>query len=456
MEFDSSPPTRHKLASRTRQELSKRIFSGGCLQKLTTIYGAPTLSKALYVNILKQSRHCCPHSTEGKTEVPRAQQSCFRAEFRKYRAGLGFPEPSVEKFSPGSVRPSRLRPRKQTTRNRPSCPICACFLLCLLLPHTVLSRGHPVLPGLRHRRLKILQSPEEGEATLRSTPARSWELGGKVLWETLEDLDTAIKAAASPLRNLEDEMLCFICLDYLRDPLTIDCGHIFCYCCIIKVCESTRQPLYCSLCKTAFKKENICHAWQMASLVENIWRMKVDEERQSREERPPEQRAEMLCGQHLEKLHYYCKDDQQVLCMMCQECREHRPYAVVLLEKVAQPYRSKILNHLKILKGDRDWIQNFQSTGEEEIQAPLTKFQNHRQDIVSIFEQGHQFLREREQCLLEWLEGLELELAEGRNSHVTKGSEQGIRLGTLISELEKKAKQPALALLQMRDQLNCI
>ncbi|XP_051711772.2 tripartite motif-containing protein 26 isoform X5 [Oryctolagus cuniculus] len=209
-------------------------------------------------------------------------------------------------------------------------------------------------------------------------------------------------AAASPLRNLEDEVLCSICLDFLRDPVTIDCGHVFCYHCIIKVCESSRQPLNCSLCKAAFKKENMRHVWQMASLVENIWRMKVDEERQPREERPPEQKAAKLCGRHLEKLHYYCKDDQQILCVMCRESREHRHHAAVLLEKAAQPYRvrtpwdlssvlvakkvlnlqdkvqllkplfeGKILNHLKVLKGDRDRIQNFQSTGEDEIQALL-------------------------------------------------------------------------------------
>uniref|UniRef100_A0A8D2BAJ2 Tripartite motif-containing protein 26-like n=1 Tax=Sciurus vulgaris TaxID=55149 RepID=A0A8D2BAJ2_SCIVU len=254
-------------------------------------------------------------------------------------------------------------------------------------------------------------------------------------------------ATSSPLRNLEDEVLCSICLDYLREPVTIDCGHVFCYHCIIKVCESSRQPLYCSLCKTAFKKENIRHVWQMASLVENIWRMKVDEERQPTEERSPEQRAEKLCGRHMEKLHYYCKDDQQILCVMCRESREHRHHAAVLLEKAAQPYRGKILNHLKILKGDRDRIQNFQSTGQDEIQDLLTKFQGHRQDIITVFEQGHQFLREREQFLLDLLVGLEQELTEGRSSHITKGSEEMVRLGTLISELEKKVRQPALELL---------
>lgn len=71
-----------------------------------------------------------------------------------------------------------------------------------------------------------------------------------------------------------------------------------------------------------------------------------------------------------------------------------------------------------------------------------------------MFEQGHRFLREREQYLLECLEGMEQELTEGRNSHVTKGSEEVVRLGTLITELENKARQPALELLQVRDQLN--
>ncbi|XP_043764047.1 tripartite motif-containing protein 26-like [Cervus elaphus] len=256
----------------------------------------------------------------------------------------------------------------------------------------------------------------------------------------LQGFSDALMAAASPLRKLEDEVLCSICLDYLKDPVTVDCGHVFCYHCIIKVCESAQQPLCCSLCKTAFKKENIRHVWQMASIVENIWRMKVDEERQPREDRLLKQRAE--------KLYYHFKDDQQILGVVCRASREHRHHAALLLEKAAQSYRGRILNHLKILKGDRDRIQNFQSTGEDEIQALLAKFQNHKQDIASVFEQGYQFLREREQYLLKWLEGMEQHLSEGRNSHVTKGSEEVIQLETLISELEKKARQPALELLQ--------
>ena len=181
----------------------------------------------------------------------------------------------------------------------------------------------------------------------------------------LQGFSVAIMAAASPLRKLEDEVLCSICLDYLKDPVTIDCGHVFCCHCIIKVCESVQQPLYCSLCKTAFKKENIRHVWQMASIVENIWRMKVDEERQPREDRPLEQRAEKLCGQHWEKLYYRCKDDRQILCVVCRVSREHRHHAALLLEKAAQSYRvrslldpSSVLGAKRVLLYLQDKVQN--------------------------------------------------------------------------------------------------
>lgn len=182
----------------------------------------------------------------------------------------------------------------------------------------------------------------------------------------LQGFSAAVLAAASPLRKLEDEVLCSVCPDYLKEPITIDCGHVSCSHRIIKVCESAQQPLCCSLCKTAFKKENILHLWQMASIVENIWRMKADEERQPREDRPLAQRAEQLCRQHLEKLHYYCKDDQRIVCVTCRESQEYRHHAAVLLEKAAQPYQvrslldpSSVLGAKKVLLYLHDKVQNF-------------------------------------------------------------------------------------------------
>uniref|UniRef100_A0A8C0AGV4 Tripartite motif-containing protein 26 n=1 Tax=Bos mutus grunniens TaxID=30521 RepID=A0A8C0AGV4_BOSMU len=260
-------------------------------------------------------------------------------------------------------------------------------------------------------------------------------------------------AASAPLRSLEEEVTCSICLDYLRDPVTIDCGHVFCRSCTTDIRSISGGRPVCPLCKKPFKKENIRPVWQLASLVENIERLKVDRGRQP--EAAQEQADARLCERHREKLHYYCEDDGKLLCVMCRESREHRPHSAVLVEKAAQPHREKILNHLSTLRRDRDKIQGFQAKGEADILAALKKLQDQRQCIVAEFEQGHQFLREREQHLLGQLAKLEQELTEGREKFKTRGVGELARLAQVISELEGKAQQPAAELMQdTRDFLN--
>ncbi|XP_036284851.1 tripartite motif-containing protein 26 isoform X4 [Pipistrellus kuhlii] len=177
-------------------------------------------------------------------------------------------------------------------------------------------------------------------------------------------------ATAAPLRSLEEEVTCSICLDYLRDPVTIDCGHVFCRSCTADIRPAPGGRPVCPLCKKPFKKENMRPVWQLASLVENIERLRVDRGRQ-RGDASREQRDARLCERHGEKLHYYCEDDGQLLCVLCRESREHRPHGAVLLEKAAQPRREKILNHLSILRRDRDKIQGCQAKGEADILAAL-------------------------------------------------------------------------------------
>ena len=82
--------------------------------------------------------------------------------------------------------------------------------------------------------------------------------------------------------------------------------------------------------------------WQLASLVENIERLKVDKDRQPGDtaREPPDAR---LCEWHREKLHYFCEDYGKLLCVMCRESREHRPHTAVLVEKAAQPHRVSLL-----------------------------------------------------------------------------------------------------------------
>ncbi|XP_036901905.1 tripartite motif-containing protein 26 isoform X2 [Sturnira hondurensis] len=229
-------------------------------------------------------------------------------------------------------------------------------------------------------------------------------------------------AISASLQSLEEEVTCSICLDYLRDPVTIDCGHVFCHSCTTDIRPILGGQPVCPLCKKPFKKENIRPVWQLASLVENIERLKVDKDRQWADA-TQEQQDVKLCERHWEKLHYFCEDDGQLLCVLCRESQEHRPHKAILLEKAAQHHRKQL--------------------------------QDQRQHIVAEFEQGHQFLKEREQHLLGQLARLEQELTEGQEKHNSKGISELARLAGLISELEGKVQQPAAELMKdTRDFLN--
>lgn len=66
------------------------------------------------------------------------------------------------------------------------------------------------------------------------------------------------------------------------------------------------------------------------------------------------------------------------------------------------------------------------------------------------FKQGRQFLKKREQHLLNQLARLEQLLTEGREKFKTRGVSELDRLTLVISELEGKARQPAAELMQVR------
>uniref|UniRef100_A0A8C7C9E8 RING-type domain-containing protein n=1 Tax=Neovison vison TaxID=452646 RepID=A0A8C7C9E8_NEOVI len=53
---------------------------------------------------------------------------------------------------------------------------------------------------------------------------------------------------AASLAELQAEASCPICLDYLRDPVTTDCGHNFCSSCIHQRWEDLQDILPCPVC----------------------------------------------------------------------------------------------------------------------------------------------------------------------------------------------------------------
>ncbi|XP_043858428.1 tripartite motif-containing protein 10-like [Dromiciops gliroides] len=249
-------------------------------------------------------------------------------------------------------------------------------------------------------------------------------------------------ASATSLTTLEDEVNCPICQSILREPVTIDCGHNFCRGCLTRYCEIPapdpgEQPT-CPLCKDPFHPEGLRPNWQLASVVENIERLKL----------APPGLGEGLCEEHEEKIYFFCEDDEKQLCVKCRETLEHRTHTVRFLEDAADPYREQIHRCLESLKNEREDIQGIQFREDQRIQVLLTQVATKKEKVILEFEHMCRFL-ERQQCLLlTQLEELGGDILKQKNEFESLVQSEICRFNALISELEEKLERPARELLK--------
>uniref|UniRef100_A0A8C3K5Y2 RING-type domain-containing protein n=1 Tax=Calidris pygmaea TaxID=425635 RepID=A0A8C3K5Y2_9CHAR len=74
--------------------------------------------------------------------------------------------------------------------------------------------------------------------------------------------------------NLRDEATCSVCLEFFKDPVSIECGHNFCRGCIVKSWKDLEMDFPCPQCREVFSQKNFRPNRQLANMAEII-RLKV-------------------------------------------------------------------------------------------------------------------------------------------------------------------------------------
>uniref|UniRef100_A0A674KEV4 RING-type E3 ubiquitin transferase n=1 Tax=Terrapene triunguis TaxID=2587831 RepID=A0A674KEV4_9SAUR len=239
-------------------------------------------------------------------------------------------------------------------------------------------------------------------------------------------------AFANPLEKLQEEAICSICLEYMSDPVSIDCGHNFCRACIATYCQETGRgasgPVSCPQCRAAFHKSNVRPNKQLANIVETIKQLGQP---------PAKGRPEALCRKHEERLKLFCEEDGEAICVVCRESLEHRPHAVYPIEEAAQVYKLKLQKSLERLLKEVDEIQKHEVVKKK------------RERIVTEFGKLHQLLAEEEKLLLQKLEQEEKIILQRINENLTKLLELRSSLDKLILEIREKFQQSADGLLKV-------
>ncbi|XP_061566236.1 tripartite motif-containing protein 16-like protein [Cololabis saira] len=129
--------------------------------------------------------------------------------------------------------------------------------------------------------------------------------------------------------NVLDSLMysCSICLDLLKDPVTIPCGHNYCMDCI-KTCwddEDHRGVHSCPQCRKTFTpKPVLVRNSMLAELVEDLKKTGL----QAAPGDPSKNLQENICSRHDEVMKIFCRTDQQSICYLCT-MDEHKGHETV-------------------------------------------------------------------------------------------------------------------------------
>ncbi|NWT40945.1 TRI39 ligase, partial [Chroicocephalus maculipennis] len=256
----------------------------------------------------------------------------------------------------------------------------------------------------------------------------------------------ATMALTGALERLQEEAICPICLEYMSEPVSIDCGHNFCGGCIAKHCQEKGLwgdgPFSCPQCRASCHRSGFRPNRQLANIVESIRQLGL---RGGPGTEPGP--GTPLCAQHDERLKLFCEEEEEAICVVCRESLHHRSHTVYPIEEAAQVYKVKLQKSLEHLSKEVEEVKKRESAERMKTQE-CKAVKKKRERIVSEFGKLHRLLADEEKLLLQKLEEEEKQILLMINENLAKLVEQKSLLEELILEIKEKTQQPADRLLK--------
>ncbi|XP_054555462.1 tripartite motif-containing protein 5-like [Talpa occidentalis] len=249
--------------------------------------------------------------------------------------------------------------------------------------------------------------------------------------------------ASNILVNIQEEVTCPICLDLLKEPLCLDCGHSFCQACITannKESTATQEEKSsCPVCRISYEPGHLRPNLHLANIAEQLRGVKMSPEGEQKKE---------LCERHGEKLLLFCKQDGQVICWLCERTQEHRGHQTFLIEEIVKEYQEKLQSALEQMREKLQKAGHLEAQVTERRISWKSQIQSERQSVQAEFAELRGLLDSAEQKELQKLnkeeEVILHKLAEDESELV----QQSQLIEDLISDLEHRLEASDIDMLQ--------
>ncbi|XP_027752138.1 E3 ubiquitin-protein ligase TRIM50 [Empidonax traillii] len=227
------------------------------------------------------------------------------------------------------------------------------------------------------------------------------------------------------LAELEEQLLCPICLEVFREPLMLQCGHSFCQPCTLSLHGEGQEGQFpCPVCRQPMPRGPLAPNVTLARLIEVL---------RSRGEAEPMPES---CPTHHNPLSLFCELDHEVICGLCGTIGAHRQHRLTPIPAV----HCRMKEELSVLLTN---IQQCQRNLEEQC----SKLINNKSRVAAEvdvykwvvrkeFQELHRYIDEEKATFLGSIEGKAAQLISSIEAQVKQTSDALQRLREMQSSLE--------------------
>uniref|UniRef100_A0A3B3Z6L0 Tripartite motif containing 35-28 n=1 Tax=Periophthalmus magnuspinnatus TaxID=409849 RepID=A0A3B3Z6L0_9GOBI len=167
----------------------------------------------------------------------------------------------------------------------------------------------------------------------------------------------------------EDFLTCPICLEPLKEPVSLSCHHSFCQNCLYKTWNTSPNKA-CPMCRRRSSRETV-------------------------EVKEPKVKQAQVCSSHPSVPPLFCLEEARALCPVC-EFSLHSHHTVVSEDEAKKRVKEQVQTQIQALK---DQKQSY-----EELEKTYQQLQRHHEEqtvecmaqITHVFSQFHRILKEEE------------------------------------------------------------
>ncbi|XP_005075271.1 tripartite motif-containing protein 60 [Mesocricetus auratus] len=251
------------------------------------------------------------------------------------------------------------------------------------------------------------------------------------------------------LANLEDSCTCLICLDLLRDPVTISCGDNFCLTCLIVFWNDQRGIYPCPICPSYFRQKRFSRNLQISNLVDVVKQL---QQRTGSRGRRLEIYA--VCWEHNQALILFCMEDLSILCIKCHLSGKHKLHFVLPVWKAAPHHRRLLENNRELLECRLNRAERALNLQHKRVLELRKKFGYKRQEKHFEFEQVKLSLQSEHEALLSKICTGELASLLKLERYLGTLSDHMRELEDLLEEAEAKFAESDITLLTSVPRVN--